>query len=64
MKKLIFVCKYCGKAITVNSNLEGKGSSLVALVDHIIIQHRDKIEEIGAIYLSDIPKECYEVKEV
>lgn len=64
MKKLIFVCKYCGKTITVNSNLEGKGSSLVALVDHIIIQHRDKIEEIGAIYLSDIPKECYEVKEV
>lgn len=61
MKKL--VCKYCGKVITTTSN-EGKGSSLVALVDHIIIQHRDKIEEIGAIYLSDIPKECYEVKEV
>ena len=61
MKQLI--CKYCGKAVTVSSNHTDRGSSLVTLVDHIIIQHRDKIDEIGAIYLSDIPKECYTVKE-
>lgn len=61
MKQLI--CNYCGKAVTISSNHANKGSSLVTLVDHIIIQHRDKINEIGAIYLSDIPKECYKVKE-
>ena len=57
------VCKFCGKVIMVDKRFDDRGSSLVSLVDHIIINHRDKIEEIGAIYLSDIPKECYELKE-
>ena len=53
-----YICKYCGKTVVHDYGLGGVGY-LPSLIDHLILVHRDKLEEIGAIYLSDIPNECY-----
>lgn len=59
--KRIYICKYCGRTITLFTY--NRTSNLVSLVDHVMIKHCDKIPEIGGIYLSDIPKECFVIEE-
>ena len=56
MKK--YICKYCNK-IVVNNRAVLDSYNLVALIDHLILCHRDRLEELGGIYLNDIPKKCY-----
>lgn len=53
-----YICKYCGKTVVRDYGLGGLGY-LPSLIDHLILSHRNKLEELGSIYLSDIPNECY-----
>ena len=59
--KRIYICKYCGRKITLFSY--NRTANLVSLIDHIVIKHQENIPEIGGIYLSDIPKECFMIEE-
>ena len=54
-----YICKYCEKAIPKRDTLNDR----VYLIDHLLMCHKDKLEEFGGIYLNDIPKECYILKE-
>lgn len=56
MKK--YICKYCNKTV-VNDYGFDSHDNLVTLIDHLILCHRDRLEELGGIYLNDIPKRCY-----
>ena len=56
-----YVCKFCGRTIVTEYGVR-RINFLPTLIDHLIIRHRDKLDEIGSIYLSDIPVTCYEIK--
>ena len=58
-----YICKYCGQAVMKDYDYPSI-NTLPYLVDHLILKHNSKMEEIGSIYLSDIPKRCYKIKEV
>lgn len=53
-----YECKYCGRVV-VRSTENTVKSHLPELVDHLMLKHYSKGDEIGSIYLSDIPKQCY-----
>ena len=59
--KRVYICKYCGRRTTLFSY--DHTANLVSLIDHIVIKHQENIPEIGGIYLSDIPKECFIIEE-
>lgn len=56
-----YVCKFCGRVIVTDYGVKSI-NFLPTLIDHLMIRHRDKLDEIGGVYLSDIPKVCYTMK--
>ena len=53
-----YTCKYCGKIIATDF-ITDRLNATSRMIDHLILRHKDKIAELGSIYLNDIPKKCY-----
>ena len=54
-----YICKYCNKAVLTDYELTRSLNNKLVLIDHLMLRHRNKLDEFGSIYLNDIPQQCY-----
>ena len=54
-----YICKYCNKIVLTDYELTRSLNNKLILIDHLMLRHRNKLDEFGSIYLNDIPQQCY-----